>query len=240
MKEGDTMKIMGFYKSTMLDYPDHLAAAIFTRSCNYRCPYCHNGDLVLERSDQWDVEEKTVLTHLSKRKNIIEGLVISGGEPTLSDQLIPFIAKVKAMGMKVKLDTNGSKPDVIGKLVQKKQLDYIAMDIKNTFSKYPQTAGVEAIDEHAIKKSIDIIIKSGLPHEFRTTIMKEFHQERDIIEMAKMIKGADTYYLQQYEAADKMLSKGSFHFYTVEEMTHFKTAIEQYHYVSKINIRGRF
>lgn len=224
----------------MLDYPDHLASAIFTRRCNYRCPYCHNGDLVLEESNQWDVEEETVLDHLAKRKNVIEGLVISGGEPTLSNRLIPFIEKVKAMGMKVKLDTNGSKPDVIEALLEKKQLDYIAMDLKNTFSKYAQTTGTERIDEHAIQKSIDLIIKSGLSHEFRTTIMKEFHQERDIIEMAKMIKGADAYYLQQYEAAEKMLTKGPFHFYTVEEMTYFKSAIEQYHYVSKINIRGRF
>jgi pyruvate formate lyase activating enzyme len=195
---------------------------------------------VLETSDQWDIEEETVLEHLEKRKDILEGLVISGGEPTLSKGLIPFIERVKAMGMKVKLDTNGTNPQVLKALVEKKQVDYIAMDIKNTLDKYAETVGISRINQEDIKDSIHIIIHSGIDHEFRTTILKEFHQERDIIEMAEMIKGADAYYLQQYEPAEKMLGQGPFHFYTVEEMTHFKTAIEQHHYVSKINIRGRF
>ncbi|MBN2897210.1 MAG: anaerobic ribonucleoside-triphosphate reductase activating protein [Clostridia bacterium] len=234
------MKIMGFYKSTMLDYPDHIASAIFTRQCNYRCPYCHNGDLVLENSDQWDIDETQVIAHLEKRKDILEGLVISGGEPTLSKGLVPFIEKVKALGMKVKLDTNGTNPEMLQSLIEKNQVDYIAMDVKNSLDKYPETAGVSSIDKANILKSIDLIVHSGIDHEFRTTIIKEFHEKHDIINMAGMIKGAKAYYLQQYEPSEKMLAKGPFHFYTVEEMATFKSAIEQYHYVSKVEIRGRF
>lgn len=234
------MKIMGFYKSTMLDYPDHIASAIFTRQCNYRCPYCHNGDLVLENSDQWDIDETQVIAHLEKRKDILEGLVISGGEPTLSKGLVPFIEKVKALGMKVKLDTNGTNPEMLQSLIEKNQVDYIAMDVKNSLDKYPETAGVSSIDKANILKSIDLIVHSGIDHEFRTTIIKEFHEKHDIINMAGMIKGAKAYYLQQYESSEKMLTKGPFHFYTVEEMATFKSAIEQYHYVSKVEIRGRF
>jgi len=234
------MKIMGFYKSTMLDYPDHIASAIFMRQCNYRCPYCHNGDLVLETSNEWDIDENQVLEHLERRKDILEGLVISGGEPTLSRKLMPFIGKVKDLGFKVKLDTNGTNPHVIKELIDNNQVDYIAMDIKNTMGKYAETVGLTEIREDDIRLSIDEIIQSGVPHEFRTTILKEFHEQRDIIEMAKMIEGADAFYLQQYEPSDKMLSEGPFHFYTVEEMQSFKQEIEQYHYVSKVNIRGRF
>jgi len=234
------MKIMGFYKSTMLDYPDHLASAIFTRECNYRCPYCHNGDLVLETSSQGDVEESEIFEHLKKRRNLLEGLVISGGEPTLSSHLIPFIERVKELGLKVKLDTNGSNPSVVEKLIERNQVDYFAMDIKNSFEKYPETTGVKDVDLTCIKKSIDLIIKSNVQHEFRTTIMKEFHQERDIIEIVRYIRGADVYYLQQFEPTDKMIGKGPYTFYSVEEMLAIKKEIEQYQYVSRIDIRGRF
>ncbi len=234
------MRIMGFYKSTMLDYPDHIASAIFMRQCNYRCPYCHNGDLVLETSNEWDIDENQVLEHLERRKDILEGLVISGGEPTLSRKLMPFISKVKDLGFKVKLDTNGTNPHVIKELIKNRQVDYIAMDIKNTMEKYAETVGLTKIRESDIQLSINEIIQSGVPHEFRTTILKEFHEQRDIIEMARMIEGADAFYLQQYEPSEKMLSEGPFHFYTVEEMQSFKQEIEQYHYVSKVNIRGRF
>lgn len=234
------MKIMGFYKSTMLDYPDHLASAVFTRQCNFRCPYCHNGDLVLETSDKWDIEEEKVLEHLKKRKNLLEGLVISGGEPTLSKRLIPFIKKVKALGLKVKLDTNGSNPKILEELIQTEQLDYIAMDIKNTYAKYAETVGLKHIEVTPIQESIAQIINSDVPHEFRTTLIKEFHEPADIMTVAKLIDGADAFYLQQYEATDKLLGEGPFNFYTVEEMKGFKKDIEQYHYVSKIEVRGRF
>ena len=224
----------------MIDYPDHIASAIFTRQCNYRCPFCHNGDLVLETSTQWDVEEERVLAHLEKRKDILEGLVISGGEPTLSAKLVPFIKKVKNIGMKVKLDTNGTNPNVLNALIKENQLDYIAMDIKNTYSKYAETVGIEEVELNLVKASIKSIINSGVAHEFRTTVIKEFHEPADLLDMAEIIQGADAFYLQQYEATDKLLGEGPFHFYTMEEMNNFKKEIEQYHYVSKVRTRGRF
>jgi pyruvate formate lyase activating enzyme len=234
------MKIMGFYKSTMLDYPDHIASAVFTRQCNFRCPYCHNGDLVLENSTDHDIDEDTVLTHLDKRRDLLEGLVISGGEPTLSQRLLPFTKKVKDLGYKVKLDTNGTNPEVLASLINLKQVDYIAMDVKNVMGKYAKTAGLKNLDEKNILKSIDVIIKSGIPHEFRTTVTRELHEKEDLFEIAFYIRGADAFYLQQFESTDKMLGKDSFSFYTVEEMNGFKKEIEQFQYVSRVEIRGRF
>lgn len=231
---------MGFYKSTLLDYPDHIASAVFTRQCNFRCPYCHNGDLVLEASREYDVDEKTILDHLNKRCDLLEGLVISGGEPTLGKGLLPFIKKVKDLGYKVKLDTNGSKPEILETLIRQKQVDYIAMDVKNTMAKYAKTAGIENLDKKNILKSIDLIIKSDIPHEFRTTVIREFHRREDLFEIASYVRGADAFYLQQFESTDKMLGKASFNFYTLEEMTDFKKEIEQFQYVSKVEIRGRF
>lgn len=140
----------------------------------------------------------------------------------------------------MKLDTNGSNPKILEELIQTEQLDYIAMDIKNTYAKYAETVGLKHIEVTPIQESIAQIINSDVPHEFRTTLIKEFHEPADIMTVAKLIDGADAFYLQQYEATDKLLGEGPFNFYTVEEMKGFKKDIEQYHYVSKIEVRGRF
>lgn len=234
------MKIMGFYKSTMLDYPDHLASVVFTRQCNFRCPYCHNSDLVLTKTSAYDIDERVIIDHLKKRKHLLEGLVISGGEPTLSKELVPFTRKVKDLGLKVKLDTNGTNPLVLKTLLEAKQVDYVAMDIKNTMDKYAKTSGVSRVDTQAIQESIQAIIHSDVAHEFRTTLVKEYHMQEDIVEISKTIAGGDVFYLQQYQATDKIIGEGPYTFYTIEEMKGFKRAIEQYHYVSKVEIRGRF
>jgi pyruvate formate lyase activating enzyme len=223
----------------MIDFPEVLASEIFTGGCNFKCPFCHNGDLVANQEDFKKIDAETVLEHLSRRKNIIEGLVISGGEPTLCKGLFDFIEKVKETGMKVKLDTNGYNPDVLEKLVSSGSLDYIAMDIKNSFERYEMTVGV-SLDIDKIKKSIHLIKNSGVDYEFRTTLIKEFHDEESIHEMASIINGSKKYFLQQYEHSPKELSEKSFDFYTLEEMKIFKKGIEKNFDIELVELRGRF
>jgi len=234
------LNIRGFYKSTMIDFPDILASEIFTGGCNFKCPFCHNGDLVENHDELEKIDAKTVIDHLSMRKNIIEGLVISGGEPTLCEGLFDFIKDVKNIGMKVKLDTNGYNPDVLEKLVLSENLDYIAMDIKNSFDKYEITTGVISLDTEKIKKSIDIIKSSGVDYEFRTTLIKDFHDEENVYEMAEIIDGSKKYFLQQYEHSPKEISKNVFDFYTMNEMNFFKKNIEERFNIGTVGLRGRF
>lgn len=220
------MEIKGFKKTTFLDYPDKLAAIIFTGSCNFRCSYCHNGSLVdsnLASSDS--VEEELVLDYLQKKKNILDGLVISGGEPTLCDGLIDFMRKVKALGLMIKLDTNGYRPDVLKTIIDDNLVDYIAMDIKNTFKKYSSTVGLKNFDVDKIKNSMDLIRRSNVKYEFRTTIMKEYHSVDDLKDMRNMIDKDEDLILQQYKKVDLQLSQKEFSFYTLDEMNNFRDDI---------------
>ena len=148
------MKIHGFNKSTLLDYPEHLAATIFLGGCNLRCPFCHNGSLVLRPYTQPVIYEEDVLAYLNKRKNILEGVCITGGEPTLYPDLPIFISKIKDTGLKVKLDTNGTNPGLVRQLIEDKLIDYIAMDIKNSKDKYGLTSGVNDLHVESIEESI--------------------------------------------------------------------------------------
>lgn len=220
------MEIKGFKKTTFLDYPDKLAAIIFTGNCNFRCSYCHNGSLVdASRIDPNSIDESEVLEYLRKKKNILDGLVISGGEPTLCDGLIDFMRKVKAIGLEIKLDTNGYRPDVLKKVIDEKLVDYIAMDIKNTFKKYSLTVGLKIFDVDKIKESMNLIRGSNVKYEFRTTIMKEYHSVDDIKDMRNMINKDENLILQQYKKVDLQLSEKEFSFYTRDEMNGFRDDI---------------
>jgi pyruvate formate lyase activating enzyme len=192
------MIIGGFQKLTLIDYPGKIAATIFTVGCSFRCPFCHNPELVvgsplLFHSNQ----EKEFFEFLEKRKGKLEGICITGGEPTIQKDIIPFIEKVKKMGFSAKLDTNGSRPDVLKKLLDKKLLDFVAMDIKNYPEKYSATVGLKA-DIERVKLSIKLIMNSGLDYEFRTTVVPGIHKEKDFLKIADWIKGAKAYYLQKY------------------------------------------
>lgn len=234
-----SLNIRGFYKSTMIDFPEILSSAVFTGGCNFNCPFCHNGDLVNNQDAFNKIDVSTVIKHLEKRKNIIEGLVISGGEPTLCKGLFDFIDRVKDIGIKVKLDTNGYNPDVLEKLIFEKKLDYVAMDIKNSFERYGETAGIKAMDIKKIKNSIEMIKNSDIDYEFRTTLIKEFHDENDIYKMAEEIDGSKKYFLQQYEHSTKGISKEIFDFYTLKEMEGFKENIESKFQIETVGLRGR-
>ena len=192
------MIINGFEKLSLVDYPGYTAATVFTGACNMRCPFCHNAILVIDAKHQPIVEEQYVLDYLNKRKGIIDGLCITGGEPTLQKDLDKFIIKCRETGVKIKLDSNGTNPEILKSLIDQNLLDYVAMDIKNCKEKYSITANA-SIDLTKIQESIDILEASNVDHEFRTTLVKEFHTIDDIEKIAQWLDGTKKYYLQKFE-----------------------------------------
>ena len=212
------MLIAGLNKTTLLDYPGRVAATIFTGGCNFRCPFCHNAGLVLTPSSAESYSEEEVFSFLVKRKNVLQGVCITGGEPTLQDDLKEFIMKIKDLGYAVKLDTNGYRSEVLQSLLEKDLLDYVAMDIKNSPSKYGFTVGIEA-DVEKVKASVELLKKSQIDYEFRTTVVKEFHDREDFRAIAEWLKGCPKYFLQQYKESEQMIcTSREFHAYEKEEM----------------------
>jgi len=200
------MKIGGLLKFSLIDYPAKIAAVIFTQGCNYRCPYCHNSELVLPELFNPSLNEDEVFAFLKKRQDRLEGVVITGGEPTIHNDLPVFLKKVKEMDYSVKLDTNGSNPEMLKELIDGKLVDYIAMDIKAPLDKYKIVAGIDNCEE-TVKESIEMIISSGIDHEFRTTLAKSLINEDDIKEMAEMVSGCKQYRLQKFVARDTNLNE---------------------------------
>lgn len=194
------MIIGGFQKLTLIDYPGKIATTVFTVGCNFRCPFCHNPELVVETQNFTSLRdgmEKEFLDFLKKRKDKLEGVCITGGEPTIQPDLIDFIKKIKKLGFLVKLDTNGMRPDVLKKLLDQKLIDFVAMDIKNSLERYNETNGAKT-DLDRIKLSVEMIMNGRIPYEFRTTVVPGIHKRGDFKKIAKWLKGAKTYYLQEY------------------------------------------
>lgn len=200
------MKICGIEKFSMVDWDTKIVCTLFASGCNFRCPFCHNASLAL--SNQAPLNENEIFDFLEKRKGLLDGVCVSGGEPTLSHDLEEFIGKIKALGYKVKLDTNGTNPTMVQNLINKGLVDYIAMDIKNSPEKYATTTGLASISLDNILESVRIIKSSGIAHEFRTTISKEFHTENDLKRIADIVDGCDGYFLQQYVDRDSCISHG--------------------------------
>ena len=192
------MLIAGLNKTTLLDYPGRVAATIFTGGCNFRCPFCHNGDLVLKPSSLEMISEEEVLSFLQKRKNVLKGVCITGGEPTLQADLPDFICKIKEIGYQVKLDTNGYAPEVLKTLLNDELLDYVAMDIKNAPEAYAETAGLR-VDMERIRESVDFLLSGAVPYEFRTTVVLPYHTDERMEAIGKWIAGTEKYFLQQYK-----------------------------------------
>lgn len=213
------MLISGFDKVTLLNYPGLVACTIFTKGCNLKCPFCHNSSLISGNDDTY-IDEDEIFKYLNKRKNIIEGVCISGGEPLLQKDIKEFIRKIKSLGLKVKLDTNGTNPDLILSLINDNLLDYIAMDIKNIKSKYELTSGAKVKIDN-ILKSINIIENSGIDYEFRTTIIKEFHTLSDIDYISKKLDKKSKYYIQNFVKSDAVLDK-NLHSFTNDELKEMK------------------
>ena len=210
------MKIKGLQKTTLLDFPEKLACTVFTGGCNFRCPFCHNASLVLRAGEAQEISEADFFNYLNKRKEMLDGVCITGGEPTLCPDLEDFIKKIKELGLLVKLDTNGTFPEKIESLLDKGLVDYIAMDIKNSKSKYAVTAGISDFPD-AVEKSINIIINKAPDYEFRTTVVRELHTPQDIVEIAKWIRNSKKYFLQAYVDSGDTIESG-FSSYSASEM----------------------
>ena len=208
------MNIAGVQKVTLLDYPGKVACEIFTQGCNFECPFCQNSSLI-PITNTGEFSEEEIFEYLNLRKNILDGVVITGGEPTVQKDLKGFIKKIKDLGLLVKLDTNGGNPKVLQELIDEDLVDYVAMDIKNIFNKYNITAG-KKINLDNIKKSIEILKASKIDYEFRTTIIKEMHSLDDIISICKLVGNAK-YYLQNFEDSENVLDH-SLHGFSREEL----------------------
>ena len=207
------MNITGLQKMTLLDFPGKVACTIFLQGCNYRCPFCHNSDLLGAQNGQ-AISQKALLSFLAKRRGLLDGVCITGGEPTLQKDLPQLIRQIKELGFAVKLDTNGSRPDVLKLLLKENLLDYVAMDIKNSPARYGETTGIPNFPQDKTEESIKLLAKGNLPFEFRTTVVEEFHKEQSIKEMGQWLftlsegKKFDHYFLQAFVDRDSVLQTG--------------------------------
>ena len=226
------MLIAGMQKLTLLDYPNELACIIFTGGCNFKCPFCQNSSLIKYKEDETTISEEYVISYLEKRKNILDGVVISGGEPTIHKELEEFIVKIKNLGYKVKLDTNGYNPVMLESLIIKGLIDYVAMDIKNSIDNYSKIVGLKTIKTDNILKSIKILKNSNIDYEFRTTIMKEYHSIENIKKIIKLIGKDSKYYLQNFRDSDGVLDK-TLHGFSEEELKRIKELLNY----ENLNIR---
>ncbi|MBU5482484.1 anaerobic ribonucleoside-triphosphate reductase activating protein [Blautia sp. MSJ-19] len=227
--------IHGLNKTTLLDYPGRVAATIFLGSCNFRCPFCQNSGLVLHPADEPTISEEEVLSFLKKRQGILEGVCISGGEPTLASDLEDFIRKIRALGYPVKLDTNGTRPDILKHLTESGLIQMAAVDIKACPDNYPSLTGMLHPDLDAVRETVDFLLHANLDYEFRTTVVKELHNENDFIEIGQWLKGAQAYYLQAYKDSEEVLQPG-FSSYSLEDLEHFRDILHQT--IPVVGIRG--
>ncbi len=193
------MLINGLQKLSLLDYPGKLAATVFTGGCNLRCPFCHNASLVLRPGEGQRISEEELLSFLEKRKGILDGVCITGGEPLLQEGLDDLIVRIRELGFLIKLDTNGCFPERLAVLIRRGLVDYVAMDIKNAFDKYPLTVGIPDFNPAPVFESAALLIGGSTPYEFRTTLVRAFHTEEDIESIGNAIRGAKNYFLQNFE-----------------------------------------
>ncbi len=203
------MDFSGLEKLSLVDYDDNLTATLFMAGCPFRCPFCHNGDLVLHPERAEKIPFETIMDYLDKRKGVLDAVCISGGEPTLMPDLEEKIRAIRELGYLIKLDTNGCNPNVVADLISKGLLDYVAMDIKNSKSKYHVTAGTK-VDMDAIGASVTLLMTSGIGYEFRTTCMEEFHMPEDFRAIGEWIQGANRYFIQRYVDSEYCI-RHSFH-----------------------------
>ncbi len=200
------MLIHGLQKMTLLDFPEKVSCTVFLGGCDFKCPFCHNYELV-DGSFDPVTDDEAFFSFLNTRKGLLDGVAITGGEPLLRSDIAPFAARIKELGFKVKLDTNGYHPGRLKELYSDGLIDYVAMDIKNSLTKYGITSGLENLDTDRILESISVIKDGGIPYEFRTTVVKELHEEKDFEEIGKMIQNARAYYLQKFTTRDTVPDK---------------------------------
>ena len=227
------INIQGLQKTTLLDFPGHVSATVFLGGCNMRCPFCHNMNIVTSSDPVLTVEE--VLGFLSKRSGILDGVCITGGEPTISAGIFDLIGQIKDLGFLVKLDTNGTNPDVLQSLVNDRLVDYVAMDIKSSPTVYGRACGIADIDLSPVKESIDILINGVCDYEFRTTAVAEFLDDETVHDIGVLIKGAGKYYLQGYVESEAVPDK-SLHALPKEKLLRYIQELSAY--VDHVELRG--
>ena len=201
------MLILGLTKTTLLDYPGKVAATVFTGGCNFRCPFCHNGQLVTNTFNEPAISEEEVLEHLKRRRNILGGVCITGGEPTLQSDLPEFLSRIKELGYMIKLDTNGSNPNMLADLTEKGLIDYVAMDIKNTPEKYKLTTLCSERLLENVKKSVEFLKTDVIPYEFRTTVVRELHTKKDLEDIAVFIDGCQSWFIQSFKDSENVIER---------------------------------
>ena len=227
------MDFVGIDKFSLLDFEDKISCVLFCKPCNFRCPFCHNGTTVLEAETVIPFED--ILEYLESRKGLIDAVVVSGGEPTLMPDLKEKIIKLRELGFLIKLDTNGTNPETIKDLYESGLIDYVAMDIKNSFKKYPLTVGVKNAYLDKVSQSIQYLMSSGIDYEFRTTLIDEFHDTQDIREMAETLKGAKRLYLQKFVDRESCIQRG-LHEVSKEKAESFVDILKPF--IDKVSLRG--
>lgn len=202
------MLIHGFQTLTLVDFPGRVASILFTGCCDFRCPYCQNAALVLHPESEGVYSDEEIFSYLEKRRRMLDGVVMSGGEPTLHKDLPGYLARIKDLGLEVKLDSNGNRPEALRSLVEKGLVDYIAMDVKNSLSRYGETVGRPGMDTSAVKESISYLLGRPVEYEFRTTVVHELHDDSSFEDISELCRGADAYYLQCFVASGHTISQG--------------------------------
>ena len=222
------MVFAGMQKLSLLDYPGVVACTLFTLGCNFRCPWCHNAGLVLpDQFPEGTLDADEVLSFLKKRQGVLDGVAVTGGEPLLHEELPDFLAEVRALGYRVKLDTNGSFPDRLIKVVEGGLADMVAMDIKNGPSHYGETIGLKGAVPAAVEKSKDYLLSGPVEYEFRTTVVRGFHTEESLLEAADWIQGAWVWYLQQFQDSGALIQGEGLSAFSNEEMQHLLTILQK-------------
>lgn len=229
------MNIQGLQKLTLLDYPGKMACTVFTAGCNLRCPFCHNSRLVIKPPSETQYTEEDMFSFLKKRQGVLDGVVVTGGEPLLQKDVADFIAKVKALGYSVKLDTNGTIPGKLKELVAAGLVDYVAMDVKASPGGYPPAVGIGGYDISKIDESIKFLLENNVDYEFRTTVVREFHSVFSMHDLGKWIKGAKRHYLQAFKDSGELIGFG-LHEVPKEEMLEMRKIM--LNYVENCEIRG--
>lgn len=227
------MNFVGMDKLSLLDYEDKVSAVLFCKPCNFRCPFCHNGLTVLNSDDQ--ISWENVIKYLSSRKGILDAVVFTGGEVTLMPDLKEKMQEVKSMGFLIKLDTNGTNPEIVKDLLDSNLVDYVAMDIKNCSAKYPLTTDTKINFFDKVKETYEILLQSKVNFELRTTLVDEFHKVEDIKEIGKVFSKAPKMYLQKFVEREGCLKKG-LHCVSEDQANEFKSILEEY--ISKVELRG--
>ena len=202
------MRICGLQKLSMVDYPGKLAATVFTGGCNLRCPFCHNALLVTRLSESPTLSQEEVLSFLSSRKGLLDGIVLSGGEPLMHPDAVDFLEKVRNLGFSIKVDTNGSYPEMLETILQRGLADYVAMDIKNRPEKYAETVGIPGFSTENVEKSLSLLRSSGIPYELRTTVVRQFHTPEDLAAIGKWLGDVPAYYIQNFEDSGNLIQSG--------------------------------